>query len=332
MSYERRIGIILMGIVATMSVGTGGYMLIEGWPILESLYMTIITLATVGFSEVHPLSNPGRMFTSGLIIVGVGTVAYGIGSLTEMMVEGKILDTLGRRKVKREIKKLKDHYIVCGYGRIGRIVCREFREQPVPFIVVERRPEIVEEVIGEGLLAIQGDATDEDALRDAGIEQAKALISVVSSDADNVFITLTARELNPRLLIVARAEEKGADRKLLRAGADKVVSPYLIGGHRLAHAVLRPAVVDFIELATASKTMDLLMEEIEVKDRSRIEGKALKDSGISQDLGIIVIGIKRRSGGMLFNPSSSTEILLGDKLIALGNPEQIRKLEELARR
>ena len=194
MSYERRVLFVLIGITITVGVGTTGYTLIEGWPLTHSFYMTIITLATVGFGEVHPLSDPGRVFTAGLIIVGVGTVAWGIGSLMEMVVEGTILDTLGRRKVEREITKLNNHYIVCGYGRIGRIVCKEFRRQPVPFVAIEKRPEIVEEMIQEGLLAIQGDATDEDTLIRVGIKKAKSLISVVSSDANNVFITLTGRD------------------------------------------------------------------------------------------------------------------------------------------
>jgi voltage-gated potassium channel len=307
-----------------------GYQWLEGWELLESLYMTIITLTTVGFGEVRPLNNAGKVFTVVLIIAGVGTVAYSIGLFTEFMVEGRLRDILGKRKLQKEIDKLKDHYIVCGYGRIGKIVCQEFIQHQVPFVIIEKEPQFIDEINQEGLLVIAGDATDESALLKAGVDRAKALVAVLSCDADNVFITLTARGLNPNLFIVARAEGSAAEQKLIRAGADKVVLPYLVGGNRLANAVLRPAVVDFIEIASQRTQMDLLMEEIAVMEGSRLDNKALKDSGISRELGIIIIAIKKTNGEMVFNPSFNTEIFAGDKLIALGNPDQLKKLEFMA--
>jgi voltage-gated potassium channel len=230
----------------------------------------------------------------------------------------------------KQIDRLKEHYIVCGFGRIGQMICKEFQARPVPFVVVEKNVHLCERLAREGILFVQGNATDDDSLLAAGIERARGLITAVTSDTDNVYITLTARGLNPRLFILARAGEEGADVKLMRAGASKVISPYVIGATRMAHAILRPSVVDFIELATARENLALQLEEIEVVARSPLVGKNLVSAGIRQTMGIIIVAIKQPDGHMLFNPAPATEIAAGSVLIILGERPAITQLEQIA--
>lgn len=298
---------------------------------MDALYMTVTTISTVGFREVQPLSVTGRYFTIALIVMGVGTMFYAFSSFMSFMIEGEMLKILGRRKVETRIKKLKDHYIVCGYGRIGGLICRELAKKPVPFVVIETKPELKERLEQEGYLYIIGDATQDETLLEAGILKAKGIVSVLPSDADNVFIALTVRGLRPELFIVARAgEDDKSEQKLLRAGADKVVSPYVIGGTRMAHAILKPAVVDFIEIATAGGNVELAMEEIMVGRDSELEGKTLAASDIRQNLGIIIVAVKRAEGRMEFNPPPDLLMQSGDKLIVLGDAQQLRRLEAIA--
>ncbi|MBW2451372.1 MAG: NAD-binding protein, partial [Deltaproteobacteria bacterium] len=240
----------LITLISVIAMGTFGYALIEDWDLFDSLYMTVITLATVGFKEVHELSPEGMLFTIILIISGTGIIAYALSSLIQIMVEGQIYNILGRRKLETRLNQLHDHYIVCGYGRIGHMICKELQARPVPFVIVEKDPLLTDRLNRDGYLYVVGDATDDDTLLTAGIHRAKGLITAVTSDTDNVYITLTARGLNPSLFILARAGEEGSEKKLLRAGASKVISPYTIGANRMAQAILRPSVVDFIEIAT----------------------------------------------------------------------------------
>ncbi|RMF93014.1 MAG: potassium channel protein [Nitrospinota bacterium] len=319
----------LLALCGVLLVGTAGYALLEGWSLVDSLYMTIITLTTVGYGEVHPLSPSSRLFTMGLIVAGVGIVGYTIGTLTQSMVEGQLRSLLGRRKLEREIATLKDHFIVCGFGRMGSFVCRELHAQGLPFVVVERNAELIQEIEEEHFLYVRGDATDDDVLLQAGIERAKGLVSSVASDADNVFITMSARGMNPSLYIVARAENEATERKLQRAGANRVVSPYRIGGMRMAQAILKPAVVDFIEIASQTRGVELLMEELEVGPHSQLVGTILRESGIRQKLGLIIIAIQKSSGAMIFNPASDTLIEAGDRLITMGDTQSLRQLERL---
>jgi voltage-gated potassium channel len=318
---------ILVGVIA---LGTCGYAVIEHWPVFDSLYMTVITLATVGFKEVHDLSSEGKIFTIFLIIFGAGIIAYSAGSLIQLMVEGQLRRLLGRKKLEKQINKLQGHYIVCGYGRIGALICREFAARPVPFVVVEKDPTLCEKLSDEGLLFVRGDATDDDTLMQAGILRAKGLITAVTSDTENVYITLTARGLNPDLFILARSGEESSDKKLRRAGASKVISPYTIGAGRMAQAILRPSVVDFIEIATAGRNLELQIEEIRVAPDSTLVGTSLVSSGIRKDWGIIIVGIKKQDGQMLFNPAPDTGIETGDILITLGEPNAIHNLERIA--
>jgi len=325
----KKIKYSLLSLAILIGGGTLGYATIEEWGLFESLYMTIITLATVGYSEVHNLSHEGQIFTIFLIVFGVGTLAYTIGSMIQFMVEGQLQQILGRKKVKNKISRLEKHYIICGYGRIGRLISREFASKPVPFIIVENDPKRCQRLTEDGHLYIEGDATQDEILEQAGIHHAKGLITAVTSDAANVFIILTARGINPELFIMARASEEGAEVKLIRAGANKVVSPYTIGASRMAQAILRPLVVDFIDIATGQKNIALQMEEIPVAPESRLVGKDLIQSGIRKDLGLIIVGIKH-NGQVIFNPAADTIIEAGNTLIALGEYQEIQKLEVIA--
>jgi len=308
--------------------GTIGYSAIEDWNLFDSLYMTVITLTTVGYHEVHSLSEPGRIFTIVLILAGVGTMLYSLGVGAKVLLEGELRDILGRRKLSKKIEELRNHYIICGFGRMGRIICREMIQYKAPFIVIEKEQDVFA-LIDKDILAVQGDSTQDAVLREAGIERAKGLISVLSTDADNLYVVLSARGMNPRLRIVARASDEGVEQKLFRAGADNVVSPYFIGGLRIAHTILKPAVVDFIEFATRSGNIELQMEEIKVKETSHILNKALDECGIRKELGIIIVAIKREGGEMEFNPRSTSIIRKGDTLVAMGETKQLKALEHL---
>ncbi|RJP26173.1 MAG: potassium channel protein [Candidatus Abyssobacteria bacterium SURF_5] len=327
---EHRLLITLGGIVAVLLTGVAGYMLIEGWSFLDALFMTVTTVATVGYREVRPLSLPGRWFTMGLIIAGVGFVFYSLGIVVEMMIEGGLREILGRRRVEREIRTLKDHYIVCGYGRMGTVVAGELLKRKLPFIVIDADAAVVQSALERGILAIQGNAGDEETLRRANIEQARGLVAVAASDAENLFITITAKSLNSKLLITSRAETKGTEQKMVRVGADKVVSPYLIGAYRLVSALLQPAVARFIELSSLEREMDVRLEEIGVSEKSSLDGKFLKDTPIRSQLGIIIIGIEKKDGKMIFNPPPDHMIKGGDKLITIGTSEQTERLIKMA--
>ena len=326
----RHLKISLFCLVVIVSLGTVGYSLIEGWPPFDSFYMTVITLATVGFREVHDLTQAGKAFTVVIIIFGAGLIAYALSSLVQFMVEGQLQKILGRKKLEKGINSLNDHFIICGFGRIGTLICKEFQVKPVPFVVVEKDPARLERLEQENLLFVSGDATDDETLFKAGILRAKGLITAVTSDTENVYISLTARGLNPDLFILARAGEEGSEKKLQRAGATKVISPYLIGASRMAQAVLRPSVVDFIEIATAAENLELQMEEIRVSQSSPLVGKNLVNSGIRRDWGIIIVGIKKGDGKMVFNPAPQTDIDQGDVLITLGERAAIQHLEQVA--
>ncbi|HAY21964.1 MAG TPA: potassium channel protein [Desulfobacterales bacterium] len=328
MNPLRSIVIGLIWLTVILLAGSFGYMVLEGWYFFEGLYMTVITLTTVGYGEVRPLSEYGRFFTMLLIFSGLGFMFYVAGALAQVVVEGQLRDVFGRRRLEREIHGLKNHYIICGFGRIGEVIARELRHNHIPLVVVDNRPQHTQIMERSHYLYVIGNATQEEVLLAAGIEQARGLISVVTSDADNVYIVLSARSLNPNLIIVARAGEAGSEQKLRRAGANEVISPYELGGQRMAQTILRPTVVDFMDVALG-EGIDLSLEEIPVGGGSDIIGRAIKDSGIRQNLDLIIVAIKRLDGAMLFNPQSDTPILQGDTLIALGAKANLDKLMRL---
>ncbi len=322
-----RLRVAALFLAAVVITGVMGYRFLEGYTWLEALYMTIITLTTVGFQEVRPLTPTGRIFTIVLLAGGVGVVFYTAIAVAQNVVEGEFQQFFGRRRMEKRIGSLTDHYLVCGFGRIGEVVCRELASKPVPFVVIEQREERARKAEEAQHLVLEGDASEEKVLLEAGVMRAKGLFATLPNDAHNVFVTLTAKELNPSLFVVARAETERSEKTLAHAGADKVISPYAMGGHRMAQAALRPAVVDIIELVTHYQSLELQLEEIVVPSKSPCEGVTLRDSGLREQLGVIVVAIKRASGEMLFNPSADERIEAGDRLVALGEGMRLKELE-----
>lgn len=320
----------LVLLVSVVGIGTSGYMFIEEWNFWDSFYMTVITLTTVGYREIHDLSRAGQMFTVILLIGGVGTVLYALSAGAKILIEGELQDVFGRKRVEKKLKELKDHYIICGFGRMGKIIAKELSHARLSFIVIEKNDFFIDPDDREKMFVIQGDATRDELLKKVGIERAKCLISVLPTDAENLYVVLSARGLNPDLLIIARAGEEGSEQKLLRAGADRVVSPYYIGGLRMAHTVLKPAVVDFIEFATKSGNIDLQIEEITIKEGSKLVDLTLDECGIGRDLGIIIVAIKQQNGEMKFNPNFRSKVQAGDTLIAVGETSKLSVLEKMA--
>jgi len=321
----RRIAIAL--ILLTL-IGMAGFHFIEGWPWFDGFYMLVTTFTTIGYQETHPLSHAGRVFNVGLILVGVSLVFLGIGSLTQALLEFELRDFFGKRRMEREIGRLTDHYIICGAGRVGRSSARELARKPVPFVIIEQSEAKAARYANEWLMMV-GDATQEQTLRQAHIERARGLVAATTTDATNLYIVLTARGLNPRLRIIARASEDDAEKHLLTAGADSVVSPYHFAGQRIAQSFLRPHVVSFLDTATTHLGIDLEIGEIQVQQGSAFCGKTVETSRIRQDRGVIILAIKREQG-MHFNPAPEDRIEAGDCLIAMGEPSQLRHLEQMA--
>jgi voltage-gated potassium channel len=321
--------LIAVALVGLILIGMVGFHFIEGWPWFDGLYMVVTTFTTIGYQEVHPLSHAGRVFNVVLIVAGVSLVFLGIGSLTQALLEFELANFFGRRKMEREIERLSDHYIICGAGRVGRSVARELARRPAPFIIIEQSEPKADRYGGEKWLFLVGDATQEQTLHNAQIERARGLVAATTTDATNLYIVLTARGLNPKLKIIARASEEDAEKHLLTAGADSVVSPYLFAGQRIAQSFLRPHVVSFLDTATTHLGMDLEIGEIHVTQNSAFAGKTVETSRLRQERGLIVLAIKRTQG-MHFNPSPEDRIEAGDYLIAMGEPDQLRQLQQMA--
>ncbi len=317
--------------------GTVGYSLIENWSLLDGLYMTVITITTVGFGEVKPLSPQGKHFTIVFLVFSIASVGYSVTTLITYIFEGQILQVVKERRMNRSIKRLKEHYIICGYGDVGREVAREFTRAGVRFIVIDRDPEKSELEKDETVLWIRGDAEDDEILKMASIDRAKGLISALPEDELNVFVVLSARQLNPKLLIVSKAIEQRTIRKLMKVGADRVISPNQIAGQRLASIVLRPAVLQFLDVIIDGVGAPMRMEQVEVKEGSPIAEKTLRESGIGSKTGAVIVGINAPDGKTRINPSSNASISSvrlkeKDILIAVGNDEQLRCLREFVQR
>jgi voltage-gated potassium channel len=320
--------VVIAGVIVltTLLVGTLGYMFIEGWNVIDAFYMTVLSVSTTGFREVHELSNTGKMLTVAIIIAGVLSIAYLAGRAAQLLVERYILR---RRGMDRQIHRLRDHYIVCGYGRMGRHVCDELEAEGADYVVVEKDAGLLEQLIGGHVLYIEGDATSDEALLRAGIDRAKGLITVVSSDAENVYTTLSAKTLNPDLFVVSRALQDETEPKLRKAGADRVIKPYEHVGQRMAQLLLRPGIVEFMDTVAHEAGKDIKMEEIIISDSSQLVGHSLFDSPIRNELNIIVIVIHRLDDELIYNPSSTVELRAGDHMIAVGDKDNLRRLAEL---
>lgn len=323
-----QMGVAFLSLAVIFLIGIVGYMTVEGWTLLESFYMMVITLATVGYQEVRPLSDAGRLMTACLILGGVGSFAYLVGSFSQVLVEGKLQNFWGRVKVQKRIDKLSNHFIVCGFGRIGSVVVREIVAEGHPVVVVEHKPELIEKLTQDGILCVDGDATSDEALLQAGLTRAKSLITALTDEAANVYVTLTARQLNPKIQIIARANEVAHVPRLKMAGADRVVMPNLIGGARMAQSVLRPSVVNFLDLALRGG-IDLQMEELSIPASSVLAGKDLMESQIRPQYNLIVIAIQKPDGEMVFNPGPREVIAAGDTLLAVGRKTDLARFQEL---
>jgi voltage-gated potassium channel len=326
-----RVRYAVLAVVIAIALGTLSFHLIEGWSILDSLYVTTQTVTTVGFGDVTPKSIHGRIFATVFMLVGVGVVLYALTSTVQSIVQSELLATFGQRRRSRKMSKLRNHFIVCGAGRVGSHLVRDLRQSGEVFIVIERDPQRVAELTDQGVVVLVRDATLEDSLHEAGVEYARGLAACLPDDADNVYVVLTARDLNAKLHIVARAAEEQAEVKLVRAGANRVVAPTIIGGHRMATALIKPAVADFIDSITASQ-LELAFEQVEVDPASTLAGRKLRDTNIRSELDIVIVSIRRNDGQMLFNPSGETAIEGCDMLIAIGHPESLIKLNALARK
>lgn len=323
-----RLAVVLL--ITVIVTGTSGYMIIEGWPFFDALYMTVTTMTTVGYMEIHPLSRAGRLFNIGVVLFGVATVLYTFTFLMARLVEGDLQERWARRRRKRMLDELQQHFIICGFGRMGHIIAQEFSRQAVPFVIIERDAERMHEAIEAGYVAVEADASSEAVLKRVGIDRARGFIAAVSTDAENVYAVLTARLLRPDLFIIGRAETDDAKSKLVRAGADRVLSPYQIGGRQLAQTALRPAVVDFVQLATSSDNLELNMEQVRIADRGQLAGQSIVQANLRQRFGVIVVGIQRADGRMEFNPEPESTMQAGDYLVVLGKAVSLRGLEAAA--
>jgi len=324
---SRRFVFLLAAISATLLVGTVGFTVIAGYPVFDAFYMTLTTMTTVGYGEIHPLARAGRIFNSFLIVFGVTTIFIAIGAMTQTIIELEFGDALTQRRKKRMIENLKDHYIICGYGRVGRGAAEELQHAGVSFVVVDISPERVERAIAAGMLAVMADSTRDETLRLVGIERALGLVAALATDADNLFVLLSAKGINPRIYVAARAAEEGAEEKMRRAGANAVYAPYTITGHRLAQSLLRPHVVQFLDFTTKDIAMDIVIEQVRVADASPMVSKTIRQLQIGRDFGVIVLAIRGADGNMAFNPPADTAVRAGDYLIVMGKQENLLSLE-----
>jgi voltage-gated potassium channel len=324
-----RIRDALIAVAGFIVLGTLIFHVLEGWSFLDSLYVTAQTVTTVGFGDLAPVTTAGRIFASLFMVVGVGVVLFALTSAVQSIVQSEVLAAVGQRRRVKKIKMHKEHYIICGAGRVGSHLIRDLQRTGESFIVLEREPNQVAEMISKGVNVLVRDATLEESLREAGVEHARGLAACLPDDADNVYVALIARDLNPNLHIVARAAEEQAEMKLLRAGANRVVAPTIIGGHRMAVALTKPAVDDFIDSISASK-LDLAFEQVEVSSSSSLVDRELRESEIRPKLNIVIVAIRRAGGEMFFNPSGNKQIKAGDMLIAIGHPDSLVQLKQIA--
>lgn len=323
----RRIKLILLSVAFVFATGICGFVYLEDYPWFDAFYMTLTTVTTIGYGEVHPLSPRGRVFNSFLIVIGVGLMFQAAGLVAQLVLERELGEVLGKRKSKKMIDSLKDHFIVCGFGRVGRGAALEMQHSGAPFVVVDRNGDKVEHAMKMGMLAVMADCTRDATLRDLHVERARGIVTALTSDADNMFLIMSAKTLNQKLIIAARVNEEESEEKLRRAGADVVFAPYYLAGHRLAQSVMKPHVQEFIDVFTRNIGLAASMEQVQVQPSCEIAGKTLKELQLRRDTGVIVLGIRRGGGLMEFNPPADAAVHAGDYLIVMGEDTALRKLE-----
>jgi voltage-gated potassium channel len=326
-----RIWVALAIPFALLGTGTVGYKLAGGpeWSWFDALYMSAITLTTVGYGETHPLNDGARAFTIGFLFIGVFLLFYTATEVIRAVVSGQLRATLGREGVKHRLEEIREHIIICGMGRMGRLICQEFDRQNVRYVIVDQNESVMNDHAGRNGIPLVGDATGDDTLKLAGVERAKVLVAVLPSD--DLYVTLSSRVLNPNIFIVARAEQEASEAKLRRVGANQVVSPYVIGGHRVAQAVLRPTVGHFLEQAGRLNASAYQIEETTVNPKSTLCGKTLRETQLRDEIGVVVIGVRQPDGEMIFNPRGDTVIESGCVLVVVGQREQLDELEKMTR-
>jgi voltage-gated potassium channel len=327
---RNRLAFALSLLFVLLAVGTISFHLLEGWSLLDSLYVTVTTIATVGYGDFHPTSPASRLFTTVFMLLSIGTVGLLFSTVIQGVVQSEVLSSIGARRRVRGMKKLNDHYIICGAGRIGMRIARELERAREPFVVIEREASLLAPFEERGVHTLVGDATLEETLRDAGVERALALATCLPDDADNVYVVLTARGLSQGLHIVARAVEEQAEPKLLRAGANRVIAPTIIGSQRIVQALTKPAVHDFIDSVTTD-SLDLNFEQIKISPSSDYVGHKLRFTNIRSELDVVIVAVRRANGEMFFNPSGDARIEANDLLIAIGRADSLQRLKDLSR-
>lgn len=328
-SFKLRVSLLLL--ILTITLGTVGYVIFEDMPAFEAFYMTLITISTVGFSEVKPLSDVGRGLTIVIIILGISLLTYSLGQVASIFFEGELRNFLGRKKLKKQISELRNHFIICGYGRIGSTIVRELEDAGILLVVIEQDQDGIDSLEASGILYLNMDATTDEALLAAGLEKARGLVTAVSSDADNVFISLSAKGLRPDMFILARASDVNNESKLLRAGATRVVCPYQMGARRMAEILHKPTVVDFLDQTMMNTELGLKLEEAMIGENSSMNGKTVASSCLRQNFGVIIVAIKRKCGEMVFNPGPNETFDSGDVIVVIGKKEELERMGEVLR-
>jgi voltage-gated potassium channel len=325
----RRWILLLAGVLLIILIGVVGIRYLEGYSFTNALWFIIVSLTTTGYGDYYPITTGGKIFMMALLLVGISYVLYVVSTSIAMVVEGRLSDLMGRRSMEKKIARMEGHILICGVGRVGIEVIHHLRNDQVPFVAIEINPGIIEEMKDQEVLILEGDATRDDMLLKAGIRKARGIVAALPSDADNVFVTLTAKELNPSIFVVARANRRDSEARLLRAGADKVIAPEAIGGHRMAVSILRPATIDFVDTIMQRKGYDIQLEEIKVSGRSTLKNLSMRQAAINDQTGAMVVAIMR-DGEIISVPGGRDLIRAGDTLISIGSREQLDKLERLA--
>ncbi|MEX0682920.1 MAG: potassium channel protein [Dehalococcoidia bacterium] len=307
------------------TIGTTGYIVIEGWSFLDALYMTVTVLTTIGFREVRELDTSGRIFTMALAISGVGAIFYALISVFQFVLEGELGNILGSQRMKRQISRLEDHYILCGFGRVGTEIAREFADRQIAFVIIDTNPDAIERAARRGYPMIAGDATSDDILREAGIDRARCLLAASDSDAGNTFIVLTAKALQPSLYVVSRAADPESLPRMARAGAERVFSPYVIAGRQMALSALKPMVVEFIDTLSSGENVEGILAEIDITEGSGRAGATIQDL-LTGTRGIAVLAVKRTSGELKVGAAPSTTLFAGDRVIVIGPEEDLERI------